>query len=493
MKAFLPQALRFVTPTCLRATGLGAALLASTVPSWAATVPLATDILPSGVPLPVPAPSFVRPPEDSSTELLGHAGGARDWLARQGVSLTIQDVEEIWGLAAGGTQRGATYDGMTAAALMLDTQPLFGLKNGLFNISALQIRGRSFTAERLGALNTVSGYDAGRSTRLFELWYEQGFLNNHLNVRVGSLDLDTEFLVSQNASFFLNSSFGWPLSTSSNLYSGGPSWPFSALGGRIKWTPAQPLVLMGAITDDNPTQGPFYSTISPTERDPSGTTFSTHGGVLFMGEAQLWLDMARQLAGPDAPALPGTWKLGGLYDTGRFPDQRYDANGTLLASPDSSGAPYYHHGNWILYAVIDQMIWRKAKNSGKTINFFARAIAANQTRNQFAFEIQSGFTFDELLPDRPDDTIGIAWGTSLYSAQARHYAQDSMRLGTSQPYSLTPEHHFELTYQAAVTPYLIVQPDFQYFMHVGGTTQDPTTGKRIHNGVVAGLNITTTF
>ncbi|MFT9257548.1 MAG: carbohydrate porin [Acetobacter sp.] len=459
----------------------------------AASVPLATDILPSGVPLPVPAPVFVPPPQDASTQLLGNAGGVRPWLAARGVQVTIQDVEELWGLLAGGARPGPTYDGMTAVALSVDSKAAFGWEGGLFNISALQIRGRSFTGERLGALNPVSGYDAGRSTRLFELWYGQSFLHNQLDVRVGSIDLDTEFLVSQNASFFLNASFGWPLSTSSNLYSGGPSWPYSAVGGRVKWTPVAPVVLMGAITDDNPTRGPFYSAIDPAQRDPSGTTFSTSGGTLFIGEVQLWLDAARRLAGKDAPALPGTWKLGALYDTGRFPDQRFDSQGGLLASPASNGTPFYHRGNWLAYAVLDQTVWRRKKDSGKTINFFTRATVNDGTRNLVAVEVQSGFTFDELLPGRPDDTIGIAWGAGFYGRRALQHARDALRLGTSATGMLRPEHHVELTYQAAVTPWLIVQPDFQYFLHVGGVSGTSDNGRSLRHAVVSGLNVTTTF
>ncbi|MBB2201588.1 carbohydrate porin [Gluconacetobacter tumulisoli] len=463
----------------------GAALAAST--------PLVTDILPSGVPLPSPAPGFVLPAEDSSTELLGEAGGARPWLARHGIRVNIQDVEELWGVAAGGLQPGPTYDGMTAMALMFDTRRGFGWPDGLLNVSALQIRGRSLTGERLGAVNAVSGYDAGRSTRLFELWYDQGFFANRLDIRLGSIDLDTEFLVSQNASFFLNSSFGWPLSTSSNLYSGGPSWPFSALGARVKWVPTYALVLMGAVTNDNPTGGPFYSDVAPTQRDPSGTAFSTRGGTLFIGEAQLSLDLARRFAGKDAPALPGTWKLGGLYDTGRFPDQRYDSRGGLLAEPDSTGQPLYHHDNWMVFMVADQMIWRASSESSKTISLFVRATANDGSRNRFSTEIQGGVTFDGLVPGRTDDTIGIAWGTGFYGSRAIGNARDAARLGTSLAGALKPEQHIEATYQAAVTPYLIIQPDFQYFWHVGGTSFDPQTGRPIGNGVVLGVNVTTTF
>ena len=458
----------------------------------AATVPLVTDVLPSGVPLPSPAPGFVLPPEDTGTELLGDAGGARAWLGRKGIRFNLQDVEEIWGLATGGMHPGPTYDGMTAATLVLETRRAFGWHDGLLNISAIQVRGRSLAGERLGSLNPVSGYDAGRTTRLFELWYGQGFFGNRLDIRVGTIDLDTEFLVSQNASLFLNASFGWPLSTSSNLYSGGPSWPFSAVGTRIKWSPAYPLVLMLAITDDNPTKGPFYSQLSPTRMDPSGTSFSTSGGTLFLGEAQLWVDAAQSLSGKDAPALPGTWKIGGLYDTGHFPDPRYDSRGGFLASPDSSGIPAYHRGNWLGYIVLDQTLWRTVQGPSKAINTFVRATIASGTRNRFTNEVEAGLTFQGFVPSRPNDVVGVGWGTSFYGHRARDNVKDTIRLADSSARLLVPEDHIELTWQIPVRDYLTVQPDFQYFWHLGG--QEPEKGQAAASeGAVLGLNMTTTF
>lgn len=457
----------------------------------AADLPLTTDILPSGVPLPVPAPRFELPPDDDGTRLFGSGWGARDWLARHGLRLTAFDVEEVWGLARGGLRRGASYDGITAAALTAQTGPLLGWPDGLFNISALQIRGRSFADDRLGALNAVSGYDAARSTRLFELWYEQGLFGNRLAIRAGTLDLDTEFLVSQNASFFLNASFGWPLSPSSDLYSGGPSWPYSAPAVRVKWNPLSPLVLMAAVSDDNPTGGPFSGGHGG---DASGTRFSLDTGALFIAEAQYWLDLARHLSGSNAPALPGTWKLGALYDSATFPDQRYDAAGGLLAAPSSSGLPLQHRGNWLAYLVVDQMIWRERVGSDKTINLFVRAMAGAGGRNLFDREVQAGLTFDELLPGRPDDTFGIAWGVATYSRRARLHGDDLGRFAIPPGGSrLRPEHHLELTYQAAATRWLNVQPDLQYFWNVGGGTQTTPSGDRIRNAVVLGLNVTTTF
>ncbi|WP_249200472.1 carbohydrate porin [Gluconobacter sp. Dm-44] len=480
------------SPSLLRLTGRYFALLFLIGTARAATAPLVTDVLPSGVPLPSPAPGFVLPPEDTGTELLGDVGGARSWLGRKGIRFNLQDVEEVWGLASGGLHPGPTYDGMTAATLLLETRRAFGWHDGLFNISAIQVRGRSLAGERLGSLNPVSGYDAGRTTRLFELWYGQGFFGNRLDIRVGTIDLDTEFLVSQNASLFLNASFGWPLSTSSNLYSGGPSWPFSAVGTRIKWSPAYPLVLMLAITDDNPTRGPFYSTLSPTRIDPSGTTFSTKGGTLFMGEAQLWVDAAQSLSGKDAPALPGTWKIGGLYDTGRFPDPRFDNQGGLLGSPESNGTPFYHSGTWLGYVVFDQALWRTMGDPVKAINTFVRATMASGTRNRLTAEVEAGLTFQGFVPSRPNDVIGIGWGTGFFSHRAKENARDVIRLSDSTARLLVPENHIELTWQVPVRDYVTLQPDFQYFWNLGG--QEPVKGAAsASQGAVLGLNMTTSF
>ena len=39
-------------------------------------------------------------------------------------------------------------------------------------------------------------------------------------------------MVSQNASYFVNTMFGWPMLPSADLPGGGPAYPLSALGVR---------------------------------------------------------------------------------------------------------------------------------------------------------------------------------------------------------------------------------------------------------------------
>ena len=52
--------------------------------------------------------------------------------------------------------------------------------------------------------------------------------------KIGQQSLDQEFIVSQNALLFVNTMFGWPMVPSADLPGGGPAYPLSALGVRLR-------------------------------------------------------------------------------------------------------------------------------------------------------------------------------------------------------------------------------------------------------------------
>ena len=165
--------------------------------------------------------------------------GAAHALAQYGISFAIQETSEVLGNVTGGAQRGAAYDGLTQMALQLDTQRAFGWHGGTFNVSALQIHGSNLSASNLLTLQTASGIEADRATRLWELWYQQKFLDeDRLDIKIGQQSLDQEFMVSQNAGYFVNTMFGWPMVPSADLPGGGPAYPLSALGVRLRARPS---------------------------------------------------------------------------------------------------------------------------------------------------------------------------------------------------------------------------------------------------------------
>ncbi|MDE2359311.1 MAG: carbohydrate porin, partial [Betaproteobacteria bacterium] len=194
---------------------------------------------------------------DQAPNLLGGLGGLRPTLAARGITLGLTETGEVLGNLSGGVRRGAEFDGLAQFSLAVDTSKAFGWPGGTFDLSALQIHGRSLSATNLDNLQTVSGISADRSTRLWELWFQQSFLDGKADVKVGQQSLDQEFIVSQYSGLYLNTMMGWPMLPSADLYAGGPAYPLSSLGVRLRTQPTGALTLLGGVFDDNPPGGSF--------------------------------------------------------------------------------------------------------------------------------------------------------------------------------------------------------------------------------------------
>src|SRR5208283_5339921 len=135
--------------------------------------------------------------------LLGDLGGIRPALAKYGITLQFFEEMETFGNVSGGVRQGFEGNGVTTGQLQWDTQPLFGLPGGLFNVSGFHIWGGQLDAANVLAIQTVSGLEADPSLRLWELWYQQKF-GDVFDVKIGEQSLDQEFMISQGASYFAN-------------------------------------------------------------------------------------------------------------------------------------------------------------------------------------------------------------------------------------------------------------------------------------------------
>ena len=215
---------------------------------------------------------------DRSSALLGDMWGLRTGLSRYGVSLEILETSEYLGNVSGGTRKGFEYDGVTQAVMQLDTQRAFGWHGGLFNVSALQIHGNNLSADNLQTLQTASGIEADRATRLWELWYDQKILEeDRLDIKVGQQSLDQEFMVSANALYFVNTMFGWPMLPSADLPGGGPAYPLSALGARISARPIDGMTVLAGVFNGSPVSN---NSGDPQLQNRHGTSFPLGDGAL---------------------------------------------------------------------------------------------------------------------------------------------------------------------------------------------------------------------
>lgn len=466
-----------------RALPIGVLLVAATV---------SASFGQNAAPAPQPAPGLFS---QDRTNLLGDMVGLRPALANLGITLTITEADEVLGNVTGGVRRGAEYDGLTTMILTMDTAKAFGWNGGTFNISALEIHGRNLTADNLQALQTVSDIEADDAARLWELWYQQTFLGGAVDVKIGQQSLDQDFLTSQLASLFLNAAMGWPVLPSVNLYAGGPAYPLSALGLRLRGRPSDAITVLGGVFDDNPPGGPFDNDSQVLGAEAAGARFNLGTGALFIAELQYAANQPAADANAPAPAgLPGTYKIGFWYDTGSFPDQLLDNTGVSLASPLSTGIPQMHRGNFSLYAMIDQTVWRPDAKGAESLGAFLRVMGAPPDMNLVTFSANAGLNLKAPLPGRDADSFGIGYGVAKISSRASQLDLDTA-LFTDTAYPIrTAEQFIEITYQIQAAGWWQIQPDFQYIIDPGGGVPNPNApGQRVKNEAVLGLRSMVTF
>ena len=151
--------------------------------------------------------------------------------------LGLQETSEYLNNLSGGMRRGGAYDGLTQFGIVVDTRKRLACRAALQRLG-LQIHGTNLSQRDLQTLQSASGIEADARTRLWELWYQQSLLGGKVDVKLGQQSLDQEFMVSQYAAPFMNATFGWSVLPSVDLPAGGPAYPLSSLGVRLRATPS---------------------------------------------------------------------------------------------------------------------------------------------------------------------------------------------------------------------------------------------------------------
>jgi porin len=351
------------------------------------------------------------------------------------------------------------------------------VQGGTLHISALQLHGRPLSPPYLANLNAANGNEGENATRLWELWYDQQFLNDKFDIKIGQQSIDNEFMGSTYSGLFVNTMAGWPLIPSVDLYGGGPAYPLSSLGVRLQTEITDTVTILAGVFDDNPGGGRFFD--DAQQLDGGGTLFNLNTGALWIAEVQY----ATKLFGQ-----PGVYKLGGWYDSAGFPDQFYDTAGNSLAATNTTGNPRLDRGNYSIYGVVDQTIWQSATDTSRKLNVFGRIMGAPDDRNLVSFSLNGGVNLAAPLPGRDGDSAGIDFGLGKVSPRAADLDQAT---GLQRR---TTEELIELTYQAQVMPWLVMQPDVQYiFNPAGGVLQPNDPSHNLRDEWVAGARAIVTF
>ncbi|MGH6842987.1 MAG: carbohydrate porin [Methylocella sp.] len=205
-------------------------------------------------------------------------------LYRLGYKLQFGYVADGLAIPAGGVKQEAAYEGLLYMALDADLAKIAGLDGlSFFCVNAYQIHGRQLSGSSIFNPATVDNIEARPTTRLFELWVEQN-LGELASIRIGQLTADTEFFIGEFASLYINGTFGWPVIFTLDLPGGGgPHYPLSTPGVRLKVNPDDHLALLTGMFNGDPAGTGFVGT--EQIKDPAGLNFRLKGPPLLCASA----------------------------------------------------------------------------------------------------------------------------------------------------------------------------------------------------------------
>jgi porin len=400
-----------------------------------------------------------------------------------GVKFSLQEQSEAWANLAGGGKTGTSYNGLTTAILDVDLEKLVDLKKGRLYISAFDIHGHGPTRSLVGNNQIVSNIEATPSLKLYDLWVEERFFGK-LYVRAGQEGANDEMMTTAYGALFLNSSFGFPGLPAADLPSGGPNYPLATPFARVRWKATDNLTLVGAVYNGDPAPPGGGD---PQLRDRNGTAFRINGHSLAFAEARYNPD-------PDTPdTLSTTYKLGVWRHSGPFADQRLDNAGGLLANPASTGIARTHTGDFAVYGIVDQVLWRREAAKDQGIALFLQAQGGPSDRNLANLFVESGFNWNAPFANRSDDVAGLAIAYLGISPAARRFSRDRIAFGGTNPAYAGNETIVEASYKAVVSEWLTLQPDAQYVINPSAGIPGVFNKAPLPHALIVGMRATVKF
>ena len=437
----------------------------------------------AGASLPRVAPEQSKPKTADvwhQSTLFGDWGGLRPLLDDYGITFSLHQTSDYVGNTQGGIRQGFVYNGLLNLEVDYDLNKALGWRGAKLHLSGYGIQGQNLSTQFIGNVMTVSNVEANPAiAKVGEFWLEQKLLEDRLQLRAGLLEADRYYMISPTASVFVNSTFGFPDSWEVNMPGDGPGYPNASPGFLASYTFNADWALTGSVMNGQPV-GPS------TAQTSYGTDFPTGNGVLS------WLELAYT---PEFQfgdkTLPGNYKVGAWYNTNTVDNVTLSSTGRTFTNPVNAT----YRGQYAVYGLIDQTLYREDNSSSQGLSAFARVtVSPQESRNVVTSYFDLGVAYTGLIDGRPDDILGLgfAWAKFTPYLNSQIAAQNALS-GTFTPMPV-PEQLIELTYQAPISPWLSLQPFFQYSINPGGKAPMPNNPSRaIPNATIIGLRANIAF
>jgi porin len=375
----------------------------------------------------------------SRQHLFGDWGGERTALAEKGITFDFFYITDLEANPTGGLQEAQAGWERIRGTVDINFDRMISWQGLSVHATGLWQSGANLGG-KIGTLANPSDLVSAHTTRLDSFWVQQLFFEKKLRIRAGQL---------AGLDFYGNQDYGgsWLIEPMGyafgNLFSSifESFNPAGTPGVEVRFAPKKSFYVKSAVMSGN--RDPYH-------QDPTGTNFEIKNSPNFLFEAGYLLhppddSISGSAGSAAAKTYPGSYKFGGIYNGGKFPD---------AAGVRSSG-------NYLIYGMVSQAIFRTDAGSNRgldaTVGFdYSPDDVARQN-----VQITVGGRFNAPFASRKNDRAGVAL---VYSKISDSFSNFGVLLGGAP---LGSEKAVELNYSLQVTPYWYVQPVFQYYVDVG--------------------------
>ncbi|HEY4040221.1 MAG TPA: carbohydrate porin [Rhodopila sp.] len=393
-------------------------------------------------PSPPPSPSVVNTSPFAGVTAMGQTLAAMgQTLKDNGVYLQLAYEYNLNSLVSGGLKTGTIPNGELSFGTVLDLQKIAGIRGASVHVTFDERSGFGLN----GLAGTQGSLEANigptRSIRLSELFWQQAFYDDRIDIKVGRTSPTLDFATSDVSCEFVigiicSQPFTWYFSNENNAY------PAASWGGFVNLQPVRNIYFRIGVYDDDPSNG-----------GTNGFTWNVEHSV-----------------GVFVPAELG-------YQT-NFNDARYPAKYDVGAYWDAAsyttpqGVPM--QGRTAVYAQAQQTIWRPDPATRQSLTLFGGGIVYNGGAPYWG-QYYAGLLDRAPIVQRPGDTIGLI---------GSYYANNSNEM----PHKPT-QWTFELNYGIGIVQGLTLKPYTQYVIAPNNFLA-PAGSKQPSNAWVLGFQVT---
>jgi porin len=386
----------------------------------------------------------------SGDKATGDWGGLRSDLQNRGIDFSASYTDETAGNPTGGHAQGIRYAHEIEFGVDLDFEKLMQLSGSKLLLLFAESAGRDLSAEKIGNLFAVQEVFHGRSVvRLAELSMEQSLIADRLNLKAGRVVAGDDFARLDIFCNFQSGAFcDIPAALEQN--SGFTDAPIASWGGRIKFAPVGEFYIETGAYEVNPT----------LVKQGNGFKLSTDGATGVIVPLQVGWEPKQGLFG-----LPGTYLLGGYYDTSDVPD--------VTDAAAAGGPTRLRHGRWGIYVLGQQTVYREAPDSKRGLTLFIGAVFGDARTADIQYFAEVGLVYQGTFNGRDDDTINLAMAHGRINDRLIDAEREANSDAPGSTIVQSAETVIEVNYGAAITPWLDLRPGLQYIIDPGADDRTP--------------------